>query len=311
MAICFIFIASSCDSDNASSAITSSKNYSSLIVNTDNESSEISSSSQHTSSRTPSNETTSSKKPSNNNVSASLNSSTPHTHNFIPATCTKPKTCTSCGATEGDILAHSFSKADCTNTAKCTVCGFDSQKNGEHLFKNYFCTICNSVDENVITIKTPNPPSAYHITSKSDVGWDGISYYKNDKDYTVLNINYWFSPSGHPDKPFNLFVTVTFSAGKYIRQPIDYNDNPKGDSWELDSIIVLNSYIRVRHESGTCEFTSPATKHNKGITINCGTTGETTYRFEYLEPGEHTIEFFNGIDSDGSDDTFLDWYKGM
>ena len=40
-----------------------------------------------------------------------------HAHSFKDATCTAPKTCTSCGATEGSALGHSYSNG------KCTRCG--------------------------------------------------------------------------------------------------------------------------------------------------------------------------------------------
>ena len=48
---------------------------------------------------------------------------TVHTHNWSRADCQTPKTCRTCGATEGGTGDHSFAKATCTNPAKCTVCG--------------------------------------------------------------------------------------------------------------------------------------------------------------------------------------------
>lgn len=46
----------------------------------------------------------------------------PHTHNFNPATCTTPKTC-SCGATEGEANGHSWKEATYSSPKTCTVCG--------------------------------------------------------------------------------------------------------------------------------------------------------------------------------------------
>ena len=46
----------------------------------------------------------------------------PHTHNFNPATCTAPKTC-SCGATEGNANGHSWKEATYSSPKTCTVCG--------------------------------------------------------------------------------------------------------------------------------------------------------------------------------------------
>ena len=35
-------------------------------------------------------------------------------HTFQEATCTQAKTCTRCGATEGEALGHTFQDATCT-----------------------------------------------------------------------------------------------------------------------------------------------------------------------------------------------------
>ena len=44
-------------------------------------------------------------------------------HDFADATCTDPKTCKLCGATEGAALGHDWKDADCTNPKTCKVCG--------------------------------------------------------------------------------------------------------------------------------------------------------------------------------------------
>ena len=43
------------------------------------------------------------------------------THNYAEATCTKPKTCTLCGATTGSATGHSWKNATCTEPATCSV----------------------------------------------------------------------------------------------------------------------------------------------------------------------------------------------
>ena len=45
-----------------------------------------------------------------------------HQHVWIHATCTKPETCTICGATKGDPLGHSWLDATCTAPKTCSVC---------------------------------------------------------------------------------------------------------------------------------------------------------------------------------------------
>ena len=49
---------------------------------------------------------------------------TPQTcsHNWKAATCDAPKTCTKCGATEGETLGHNWQDATCTKPKTCTRC---------------------------------------------------------------------------------------------------------------------------------------------------------------------------------------------
>lgn len=46
-----------------------------------------------------------------------------HEHTWSSATCTKPKTCSECGETEGEPLGHTWKAATCTEPKTCTVCG--------------------------------------------------------------------------------------------------------------------------------------------------------------------------------------------
>ena len=46
-----------------------------------------------------------------------------HQHEWIDATCTEPKHCTSCDETEGEALGHKWIDATCTEPKTCSVCG--------------------------------------------------------------------------------------------------------------------------------------------------------------------------------------------
>lgn len=47
---------------------------------------------------------------------------TVHVHTWTPATCTAPKTCSVCGATEGEPTAHLYEEG------VCSACGFEDQE---------------------------------------------------------------------------------------------------------------------------------------------------------------------------------------
>ena len=60
-------------------------------------------------------------------------------HKYNAATCTKPKTCKTCGATEGEALGHDYTEATCTKPMTCTVCKKTSGSAGEHVYSDYYC----------------------------------------------------------------------------------------------------------------------------------------------------------------------------
>lgn len=45
-----------------------------------------------------------------------------HEHEWQKATCTEPKKCTECGATEGEPLGHEWQEATCTSAQICSRC---------------------------------------------------------------------------------------------------------------------------------------------------------------------------------------------
>ncbi|MDD6827697.1 MAG: hypothetical protein PUE12_16625 [Oscillospiraceae bacterium] len=59
-----------------------------------------------------------------------------HTHTWLPATCTSPKTCSGCGATEGSTIGHNFVNHKCTmcNQTECSLHGHDYQDHEETIY---------------------------------------------------------------------------------------------------------------------------------------------------------------------------------
>lgn len=73
-------------------------------------------------------------------------------HQWQDATCIAPKTCNSCGATEGDVADHVWEDATCTTAKTCTACG---ETDGEALGHTWAdatctapktCTVCSEKD---------------------------------------------------------------------------------------------------------------------------------------------------------------------
>ena len=69
-----------------------------------------------------------------------------HEHDWIDATCTTPKTCNSCGETEGTSIGHAYSNATCTVPETCTLCGIIHGTALGHTYKQGVCTVCNELN---------------------------------------------------------------------------------------------------------------------------------------------------------------------
>lgn len=74
-------------------------------------------------------------------ATASDSSESEHTHKWVDATCTEPKTCSECGATEGDPLGHDWKDATATEPKTCSRCGATEGYSTEEAYnkgKEYF-----------------------------------------------------------------------------------------------------------------------------------------------------------------------------
>lgn len=63
-------------------------------------------------------------------------------HTYNAATCTKPETCSGCGATRGSISGHNYVNATCISPITCQKCG---KTRGEALDHNYVAGECINV----------------------------------------------------------------------------------------------------------------------------------------------------------------------
>lgn len=67
-------------------------------------------------------------------------------HAWVDATCTSPKTCSACKATEGEALGHTWADATCTAPKTCSVCKLTEGENIDHSFDEGVCTMCEYED---------------------------------------------------------------------------------------------------------------------------------------------------------------------
>lgn len=60
-------------------------------------------------------------------------------HEWKEATCTDPKTCMRCGATEGEALGHILDRASCVHRQTCMVCGYETDNWADHVWMEATC----------------------------------------------------------------------------------------------------------------------------------------------------------------------------
>ena len=77
-------------------------------------------------------------------------------HTWTDATCSAPKTCAVCGATEGAALEHTYDNA-CD--ANCNICGA-TRTVGDHIWENGACAECGAASPSKVTVTT-TPKTTY------------------------------------------------------------------------------------------------------------------------------------------------------
>lgn len=138
-----------------------------------------------------------------------------HTHEWQEATCTSPKTCTTCNETEGEAQGHTWTEATCSAPKTCSVCGETEGDPLEHTLTeaNYqqaaTCEICGE------TVGEPLQADfeKYGLTEKLlelDKEYDCVIVCNDDSSRTtnakIMFSNYQTFTSGIPETLKNIEI---------------------------------------------------------------------------------------------------------
>ena len=107
---------------------------------------------------------------------------TKHKHEWNDATCDTPKTCETCGDTEGEALGHKWNDATCDTPKTCETCGKTEGEALNHKWddgeitqnatcvkegiKIYTCIVCNKTKEESIAKNEEHKYSYEHLNSE-------------------------------------------------------------------------------------------------------------------------------------------------
>ena len=100
-------------------------------------------------------------------------------HTWADATCTAPKTCETCGATEGEALGHTpGAEATCTTAQICTVCEVELVAKLGHNYVDNVCTICGdemlALSNAVLDLTTKDNRTYYDAQDKQVWEQNGV-----------------------------------------------------------------------------------------------------------------------------------------
>lgn len=158
-----------------------------------------------------------------------------HKHSFSAPTCTQAGKC-SCGATNGSAKGHTWQNATCTAPKTCKVCGATEGGKTAHniSIETGKCTVCGAFEYNVnaalrFCMKKENPVNAAEYDSYRILN----AYYVENKpcmcdvphndNYITVFIYFYSLRNGLPDKDLLIF-DVHKTANGYESYYCSYPD---------------------------------------------------------------------------------------
>ncbi len=206
-------------------------------------------------------------------------------HEWTDATCTAPKTCTLCGATEGeaDPGKHEWTDATCTAPKTCTVCGTTE---GEALGHDYgedgICSVCGKNKNSIIISMTDrygdgwnaNAIEVYEGSELVDVVTfdNGESYIWNcPYDDTKIYTFYWVKGSYSEECSFEI----------QIREEAVFTAAQSDCAGFIDGQVI---YSTCDHIPGEGVVTAPTCTSDGYTTYTCTLCG-LTYQDDFVDGG--------------------------
>ena len=211
-----------------------------------------------------------------------------HEHTWIEATCTKPKTCTECGETEGDALEHVWIEATCTDPKTCSVCGETEGNALGHVWTEATCTdpktcsVCGETEGNALghtwiaaNYQVPETCAVCGETNGSPLTADLETY--NAVAYTAGDGTYDFITSSSVDTSAKVTGTLYISGYQVFEGDATY-EAKAGYEWRTVHITVaLTSDAKI----GACVSDYYVSGRIDGHGKWDSTHGWTTYFVDY------------------------------
>lgn len=121
-----------------------------------------------------------------------------HTHDWKTASCTKPKTCSTCGETEGSAAGHNWKEANCKTPKTCSTCGKTEGSLGDHVWIDATytapktCSVCGTTRGEPLIPGVTLAGTAFDVDSVG--GIKPKIYWRNDSGKTIKYITFTAVP---------------------------------------------------------------------------------------------------------------------
>ena len=256
------------------------------------------------------------------------------THTYADATCTEPKTCTACGATEGAPNGHNPGEAPTCVAWTCTVCGLEQAANKDHTWETIpavdatcttpgsnagtKCSVCGHVS----VLPTPIPelghtPGEVTVENKVNATCNNAGSYDNvvyctrcgeelsretveipqvDHNWDAGKITQETSCKAPGVKTY----TCSLCNGTYTEEipQLDHtSDNKVPDCLTPESCIECGAVLTpaLGHTPGDPVEENRDGEYYEEVTY-CTVCGKESSRFAHVPGGaKHTIEHYNEV----------------
>lgn len=221
-----------------------------------------------------------------------------HEHDWKEATCEAPKTCASCGETEGIKAKHQWEDATCTEPKKCSECGTEK---GDPLGHDWApatcttpktCTVCSEIegtapghDWKAATCTTPKTCRSCDETEGEAKGHNAGDWINSEPDYKTCKYTRTKNCTncGEALESEEAVLTQLHTDGKFIFSAYDLSRRIELAVKELNiSGFTVSSF----NNDGT--FVTQF-KYNGSVVGNLGYNDSTNALTKYINRNEHDV----------------------
>lgn len=150
-------------------------------------------------------------------------------HSYKEASCTAPKTCTKCGATEGAAAGHSWKAATCAAPKTCAKCGATEGSVVAHNYVNSVCSMCG--DTQVVNIPFDGGKWCLDALSGTQLNRMRITASEGTGN---LSVSFWGEQQVMAGAPFNFNGKNYYDQGFGKGAELTYTESG-------DTVVVTSS----------------------------------------------------------------------